>query len=519
MEATWNTAFGNYTPDITVYTSTGETIYFEIFFSNRKIGDNYFCMWNALGNPVVEVHVKEYLYKVDKNTSPKFTYLYHNGVCYSKTYIKRDLYATAITRIQNKLKRQKVLDYKTRIEKLDLFWQKIIENAPREDIINCIYSMPYEDMSTCYEIIKRKQCVSHLKNDVLDTINKKVIKEVGNSIGLPFDETIYFDVRHHKGRTYEFGIRLNLRTEHMIYNDFYLKCEHNGLDFENSTGYPKIIFKRNMFRIEEIKIPKNKISELENIFHKTVEYKKQLLDYEKELSKFEKNGYRVRFHNYCYTVLKVTDSDNLQPILKGRYMEKLDINLLSQEIQYELNDRAEKDFWENYIKGKEAQALISDLQNYKNMDAKVYVGYKKNCSKNQEPGIYFDLNIYNGTIYSVKLTLDKDKFLDVIESAKQKIDNFVKKYHIAIDLVSKINNCKNGFWKAELTFNQLGVLCFEIDQKYITHSEWPMTKESLELSDNYRDSTRRLCETLVNKMKQVMKNMEKYGYRVMEVCQ
>ena len=491
IEIPWDTPFGKYKPDITVYTSSGETIYFEIFFSNRKTGDDYFCKWSYLGNAVIEINVREYMCKTDESVIPKFTYLYHEGICYSKTYIKKDLYATTIAKIKNELTRQKVLDYKARIEKLDWFWQKVIENSSKEDILKCIDAMPYEDMVSCYEIIKRKQCVSHLKKYILDTINKKVIDNIGNSINLPFDEDIYFDVRHYKGRTYEVGIRLNIQTEHIKYNDFYLKCKHNGWNFEKSTDYPKIIFKRNIFSLEEIKIPKNKISELKDIFDKTVEYKKLLLNYEEELSRFEDKGYKVRFNNNYYTVLRQTENNKLEPILEGQYIEKLDIDLLSQEIQYELQDRAERDFLENYIKGEEAQTLISDLQNYNNIDAKVSVGYKKNYNNEQDSGIYFDLEIYNGTIYSEKLTLNKDKFLDVIESAKQKIDNFIEKYNNVIDLVFKINNCKNGFWKAALIFNCIGVLRLEIDQVYIDHSEWHLTKEHIDLSEGYLSSDKR----------------------------
>lgn len=519
IEIPWDTPFGKYKPDITVYTSSGETIYFEIFFSNRKTGDDYFCKWSYLGNAVIEINVREYMCKTDESVIPQFTYLYHDGVCYSKTYIKRDLYATTIAKIKGELTRKKNPDYKARIEKLDWFWQKIIENNSKEDVLKCIDSMPYEDAVSCYEIIKRKQCVSHLKKDVLNTINKKVIKEVGNSIGLPFDENVCFDLEHYSGRTYRIGIRLTVHTKHIVYDDFYLRCKYNGWNFEMATGYPKIIFKKNIFSVEEIEIPKNKISELEDIFNKTVEYRKQLIDYEKELLKFEKNGYKVRFNNNRYTVLKTTETNNFESILEGRYIEKLDIDLLSQEIQQELRDRAEKDFLENYIKRKEAQALISNLRNYKNVGVKVHVGYKKSCNKDQASGIYLDLEIYNGTIYTKKLSIDKNKFFDVIESAKQEIDNFIEKYNIVIDLVSKINNCKNGFWKSGLTFNRFEVLCLEIDQKYIKPSEWHITQERIEISDSYLSSNEKLRNAITRKMKLVIKNMEKYGYRVMEVHQ
>lgn len=517
IEAVWDTPFGKYKPDITIHTLSGETIYFEIFFSNRKTGDDYFCKWNALGNSVVEVNVKEYLYKTDVNIIPKFTYLYYNGVCYSKSYVKRDLYATTIAKIKNELTRQKVLNYKSRIEKLDWFWQKIIKNAPKDEIINCIYSMPYEDMVSCYEIIKRKQCISYLKKDILDTINKKIIKDIRDSINLPLDNDIYFDVKHYKGRTYEVGIRLNMQTEHIIYNDFYLRCNHDYRSFEKVNGYPKITFKRNIFSLDEIVIPKNKIAELKDIFTKTVEYKKQLMNYEKELVKFESDGYKVRFNNNRYTVLRKIGNNKFEVILEEKYIEKLNIDLLYQELQHELRYRGEKDFLENYIKSKEAKTLISNLQNYKNLNAKVHIGHKKKYNQKQEEGIYFDLKIYNGTIYSEKITIDKSKFSSVIESAKKEVDIFLKKYNTAIDLVSQINSCKNGFWKAKLSFNYLGILYLEIDQRYINPSEWHMTQERIDLSVDYLSYNNRLLDDLINKMKLVMKNMERYGYRVMEV--
>lgn len=519
IEKVWKTPFGSYKPDVSVYTTTGKIIYFEMFFTNRKTGDDYFCKWDYLKNDVVEVNIKEYMFKTDENTIPSFTYLFHDGVCYSKPYIKRDLYANTIARVKHELTRQKVLNYKARIEQLDWFWQEIRDNKPKEEILNTITNMEYDDMVSCYDIIKRKQCVSYLKKDVLDAINQKVVSEVRKDLDLPYDENVYFDLMHIKGRTYKAGIRLDIHTEHIVYDDFYLMCKYNDSDLKNAGRYPKIVFKRNIFRIEEIKIPQNRISELKDIFNKTIEYKIRLMDYEKELSRFEEDGYKVRFDNNNYTVLKETGNNKLEPILEKHYISEPDINLLSKEIQHKLNEKAEKNFLENYINGIEAKAFISDLQNYKNIDARVYARYEKNYNSEKESGIYFYLEIFNGTLYSKKLTIDKNEFIDAIESAKQKIDKFIEKYCLVINLVSKINNCENGFWKASLTLNYLGILQLEIDQTYIDHAEWHITQEYIGLSDKYLSSDKKLKSILVNKMKLVMKNMEKYGYRVMEVRQ
>ena len=177
-----------------------------MFFTNRKTGDDYFCKWDYLKNDVVEVNIKEYMYKTDEDIIPSFTCLYHDGVCYSKPYIKRDLYANTIAKIKHELTRQKVLNYKARIEQLDWFWQEIRNNKSKEEILNIISDMYYEDMISCYDIIKRKQCVSYLKSDVLDLINQKVVSEVRESLELPYDENIYFDLEHVKCRIFIAGI-------------------------------------------------------------------------------------------------------------------------------------------------------------------------------------------------------------------------------------------------------------------------------------------------------------------------
>ena len=241
IEKIWNTQFGDYKPDITVYTTSGTIIYFEMFFSNRKTGDDYFCKWNALGHDVVEVNIKEYMFKTDEKVIPIFKYLYHDGVCYSKTYEKRDLYANTIARIKREFTRQKVFNYKARIEQLDWFWKSIQSNDTRESILEILSAMSYEDLLSCYEIIKRKQCVLYLKNDVINMINQKVLDKVRKTLDLPHDENVYFDLKHIRGRTYEAGIRLNLQTEHIIYDDLYYLTEDDIWNILNNSDNVNLI--------------------------------------------------------------------------------------------------------------------------------------------------------------------------------------------------------------------------------------------------------------------------------------
>ncbi|MCI9077347.1 MAG: hypothetical protein HFH68_00290 [Lachnospiraceae bacterium] len=501
----WITKFGDYQPDITVYTTSGQTIYFEIFFSNRKTGNDYFCIWDSLGNDVVEVNIKEYMYKTDKNDIPVFTYLYHDGKCYSKTYVKKDLYANTVAKIKHRLSRQKILNYKYRIEQLDWFWQTIRNNGTKEEILSTIAVMDYEDMLSCYGIIKKIHCVSCLKNDVLNIINKKVIQDINHSLNLPYDENIHFDLVHLHGRTYEAGIRLDIKTPHIVFNGFYRRCKH--------PGYPRIVFSKNVYDASEISIPKSEMNELENIFRKTARYKQHLLKYENVLAAFEGNQYKIRVKNNFYTVLAKIYGDNFEPVLDGYFMETLDIKYVSNIIQLKIKEIKDKKFLEEFTGSEDYHALVSIIENYKDMRCKLDTIYKENGHAQQKPGIYINLWLYGGYIYNRLLNPDEDSYTNIEEECKNEIDGFIESHNFIINLVSKINNCKNSFWKAELFFDYGKNLVIKTDQTYIGKDIPHITYEKTILSDFDKET---VIFNIKESLKKVMKNMEKYGYRIME---
>ena len=326
IEKTEHTPFGDYRPDITVTTTDGQVIYFELFFTNRKTGDDYFCKWNYLGNDVVEINIKEYMIKTDITTIPHFNYLYHNGVCYSKPYVKRDLYANTIARIKHELTRQSVLNYKARIEQLDWFWQKIINKDSHEEILKAISCMEYDDMVSCYEIIKRKQCVKYLKDDILNTINQKVISDVRKTLDLPYNDTMYFDLKHIRGRTYNAGIHLKIKTKHITYDDVFCGDYHWNIVFRKQIFNPdelNIISKQNEFYEYCIEV-------LEKVYIEAKKIKEKILNYELELLKFENDGYKIRVQNNCHTVLK-NNSGKYEIFLDDCYIP-FNVNELREKI-------------------------------------------------------------------------------------------------------------------------------------------------------------------------------------------
>ena len=520
IEKTYFTQFGDYKPDITVHTSCGKVIFFEMFFSNRKTGDDYFCKWNALGNDVVEVNIKEYMFKTDETVIPTFTYLYHDGICHSKTYEKKDLYATTIARIKRELTRQKILNYKARIEQLDWFWQQIRSNETRESILEVIASMDYEDMISCYSIIKRKQCVSYLKNDVLNMINQKVMSDIRNSLDLPHDENVYFDLKHIHGRTYEAGIRLNIKTEHIIYDDFCYHCVYEGVwKFDKLKEYPKIVFSKNLYNINEITIPDNRIDELKDIFEKTLKFKKELFEFENKLSDLEGNNYKIRVKNNLYTVLAKIHDNNFEVVLKNFYIRELDIKSLSKQIQCKIKEIKDKDYLDVILNSPEYCSIISELQNYKDIGCEVDIKYDNGWTptSSNNAGIRFKLYLYNKIFYNEILQPTFDDFVIKINDCKNIIDNLIETHSIIINLVKKINACKNNFWKAEILFDYDGNPEIKIDQKlFEVKKPYLLTYEKVYFNDLKIFTEQEISKRILDAMHLVFENVEHCGYRIME---
>jgi len=518
IEKTFHTSFGDYKPDVTVYTTNGKTIYFEMFFTNRKTGDDYFCKWDELGNDVVEVNIKEYMFKTDTDTIPFFSYLYHDGICYSKPYIKRDLYANTIAKIKRELTRQEVLNYKTRIEQLDWFWQKIIHNESKEKILHSISSMTYEDMVSCYEIIKRKQCVAYLKNDVLELINQSVISEIRKALDLPYDENIYFDLKHIRGRTYESGIRLNIKTKHITYNDIYLCCDEQI--FNRINGYPKIVFSRNIYDLNEIVIPENVIEELKHDFEKTEQYKKKLIKYENVLSNFEGDNYKIRVNNNLYTVLARIHEDSFEVVLQNFYMRELSIKSLSKHIQFKIKEMKNRKYLNDILSDAKCCSMISELQNYKNTGCKVDIEYndKYKCYSHSGTDILFKLYFRNKVVYNEILQPTFDDFVIKINNCKDKIDNLIETHTLIIDLVNKINTCKNNFWEAEILFDYDGHIGIKIDQKlFKVKKPYLSTYEKVYFNELVKLTEQEILKHIKDAMYLIFNNMERCGYRIMEV--
>jgi hypothetical protein len=67
-----------YKPDLTVFTETGERIFFEVDHTNKKKPEDYMSVWIDLNSIVVEVNTKD-LININSKSLPIFKALFNNA--------------------------------------------------------------------------------------------------------------------------------------------------------------------------------------------------------------------------------------------------------------------------------------------------------------------------------------------------------------------------------------------------------------------------------------------------------
>lgn len=174
VEKPWDTCFGKYIPDITVYTVEDKTFFFEIKMSNKKTID-YIPKWDQLGNDVVEVDVKYLVNQKCKDDIPEFELIYSDGECFISSYISRE-YNDVISKRKHEWKRQDKLNYKIRWERLDWFWEEIgkFKNNLCElpKVIDTFSAMDISDQEECYELLHKQSCFKPAISEIRAVYNE-----------------------------------------------------------------------------------------------------------------------------------------------------------------------------------------------------------------------------------------------------------------------------------------------------------------------------------------------------------
>lgn len=182
IEKVYETSFGYYKPDIVIITECGQTIFFEMNYTNKKNVEDYIDKWIELGNVVVEVDLKDLTESSFYKTIYKFKPLYYKGKCFNQN--SGDLYYNTIGKMKEKLITQ--FNYsdiiKERLQKLNWFWTEVINyhqyKTNIEDIVLYIDNCVIEEQEIILKILKSKRCVNLYSEFIEYKVN--LLYEYGN---------------------------------------------------------------------------------------------------------------------------------------------------------------------------------------------------------------------------------------------------------------------------------------------------------------------------------------------------
>jgi predicted RNA-binding Zn-ribbon protein involved in translation (DUF1610 family) len=173
VEQPYETENGIYKPDVTILTECGNTIYFEMAFTNKKKVKDYLDIWLELKNTVVEVDIKQLIMKDD--TTHTFKALFYDGKCFNTK--KNDTYYNTIGKYKEEKLNGKVdNELKERIRKLDWFWDELLNYKEKDtsidEIIEVLEVIEKDDLTIAQEILKKQNC----SNIFEEYINVKSVK-------------------------------------------------------------------------------------------------------------------------------------------------------------------------------------------------------------------------------------------------------------------------------------------------------------------------------------------------------
>lgn len=185
IEQSYETDSGLYRPDVTITTECGNTIYFEMDFSNKKKVKDYLDIWLELKNIVVEIDIKQLMIE---NEVPTFKALFYDGKCLNTK--RNDTYYNIIGKYkEEKLKNQVNIEIKERVRKLDWFWNEIVEYengaSNKEEIFNFIDIVEHSDKNIVKDILRKTRCSLSWE----DYINYKI-----NRLELEFKSSMMFNI-------------------------------------------------------------------------------------------------------------------------------------------------------------------------------------------------------------------------------------------------------------------------------------------------------------------------------------
>ena len=391
---------GIYKPDVTIFTECGETIFFEMAFSNKKKIKDYLDIWLELNNVVVEVDIKSLM---NNDTIPKFKALFYNGKCFN---VKRnDTYYNTIGKYkEEKFKGDADNDLKDRIRKLDWFWDDIHKYRNGEINIDqlsaSIESIDKEDENVVEKIFKKPSCINIMNDYMENILNKKytkICKYIESKYGNEYEKYIHKKVEYVRepfiGSWYESKITIDdLKNEKVIVFNFshYDKTEqvikeidlvfpknkevetynHNvsmlQYTINNNDNYKRIIEELSLhdgynFNIKVNKYRKNSTDTFMVLFD--FKYKKRKISscsFGKKIGIYDNVDEYIR--KFEYNIEKYFNE--LKPLRKIEDLEVITLNLEQKFIEFELEVNGQlilENVYEISISGANGNSYLQEI--------------------------------------------------------------------------------------------------------------------------------------------------------------
>ena len=242
------------------------------------------------------------------------------------------------------------------------------------------------------------------------------------------------------------------------------------------------------------------------------DFKEKLFLFEKELFNFEKENpnYIVRINNYSCNVVVVNGATK-KSLFDDRMLDKLSVDNVIREIQLEETLIKNNEFLEELFNADEYNLFSSYVKKYMNVGLQFEIEKYHTDFDNK---LYFNIYIYGDCVYSEQLACTIEDFNKKINDCKPLINSFVKENNIGLELVHKINNCKNNFWNARFYYNPVvNKRVISINQK-IFDNDFTSEQIYLEINEFLEENT--LIDSIKEAMYKILKNIQRYGYRIME---
>ena len=214
-------------------------------------------------------------------------------------------------------------------------------------------------------------------------------------------------------------------------------------------------------------------------------------------------------NNDLYTVIEENAEGKIETVLEKYYISYLDIDLLIFEIKNKVKEEKDKKLINDILENTECKSLIQELNGYKGLDCYVDLKYEKKA--------YVVLHIGGSSDFFTLDEISVYRFNQIISECKNKLEELSKTYEIILNIVNQVNSCKNNIWNATISFSYDDI-AVDIDQKVFNPKySYDATGERIYFYYDTKYSKNRIKKYFTSAMNSVLKNMERCGYRVMEV--